>query len=508
MVVMNFKNFEKKENSVVTFEIEVSGEEFEQAMEKAYLKKRTSISVPGFRKGKAPRKLIERHYGKGVFFEEAVNMSFPPAYDQVVAEQKLDPVSQPEVDLGDLSDDGVVFKVSVTVKPEVKLSAYKGLEAEKAEAAVTADEVQAELDKMANRNSRTVDVDRAAKDGDTVVIDFEGFVDGVAFEGGKGESFNLKLGSGQFIPGFEEQLVGLAEGQEKDVEVSFPAEYHAADLAGKPAVFKTKVNAVKETVLPAIDDEFAKDVSEFETLAELKADIETKMQESKNQANENMFTEALYDKLVENIEVDVPQPMIETQLDRITDDFAYRMSMQGLELQTYLQMNNMSIGDFRKTFGDQAMRQVKISLALEKIIADEKVEFSDKDIEDEYNKMAENYKMPVENIKKALSVEDLRKDMTNMKATQIIKDNAKVVAVAADKPKKAPAKKAAAKDEPKTEKPAAKTTKAKAAPKEKAEPKAKAAPKAAPKAKTAAKKEDAEAPKAKKPAAKKPAKAE
>ena len=371
---MKLKSVEKLENGKVCLEIQVEKAEFDAAMDKSYHKNAPKITVPGFRKGKAPRKMIERMYGAGVFTEDAVNFAYPEAYEAALAESGYEPVEQADVELVEMDENGFTVKATVTVKPEVKLGNYKGIEAEKPAAKVTKKDIDAEINSMLERNARLVTVEREAKDGDTVVIDFEGFVDDVAFEGGKGENYSLKLGSNQFIPGFEAQLVGKKAGEDADVNVTFPTEYHAEDLAGKAAIFKVKVHEVKETELPVADDEFAKDVSEFETLDELKKSIEAKIKDSREKMADEAFENAVLDEIVKNMKVDLPDVMIENQLDKICDDFANRLGAQGVTLDQYLQMMQSNMEDFRKNFRSGAEHQVKVQLALEAIAKAEKLE--------------------------------------------------------------------------------------------------------------------------------------
>ena len=425
---MKLTNVEKKEKNQVVLSITVEADVFEAACEKSYRKNAHSINIQGFRKGKAPRKIIEKLYGPEIFYDDAMNACIPDAYEAAVAEAGLKVVSQPSITDVDVKDGEFVFTAVVYVKPEVSVKDYKGIEAEKDEAAVTAEEVEAELTRMQDRNARQVSVEREAKKGDIVNLDFEGFVDGVAFEGGKGEKFDLELGSGMFIPGFEEQLEGKKAGDECDVDVVFPETYQEKTLAGKPAVFKCRINEVKENQKPALDDEFAKDVSEFDTLADLKADIEKKQQESKTASADNAFQERVMDKVIENLEADIPEAMVETQLDRVAEDFSYRLAMQGMEFESYLKMTGMTKEQFRQVFKPQALRQVKIRLALEKIAELEGLEVTDEDLNAEFAKLAENNKMDVEKVKELLSAEDLKGDMLCQKANDFVIANAVAVA--------------------------------------------------------------------------------
>ena len=425
---MKLTNVEKKEKNQVVLSITVEADVFEAACEKSYRKNAHSINIQGFRKGKAPRKIIEKLYGPEIFYDDAMNACIPDAYEAAVAEAGLKVVSQPSITDVDVKDGEFVFTAVVYVKPEVSVKDYKGIEAEKDEAVVTAEEVEAELTRMQDRNARQVSVEREAKKGDIVNLDFEGFADGVAFEGGKGEKFDLELGSGMFIPGFEEQLEGKKAGDECDVDVVFPETYQEKNLAGKPAVFKCKINEVKENQKPALDDEFAKDVSEFDALADLKADIEKKQQESKTASADNAFQERVMDKVIENLEADIPEAMVETQLDRVAEDFSYRLAMQGMEFESYLKMTGMTKEQFRQVFKPQALRQVRIRLALEKIAELEGLEVTDEDLNAEFAKLAENNKMDVEKVKELLSAEDLKGDMLCQKANDFVIANAVAVA--------------------------------------------------------------------------------
>ena len=424
---MKLTNVEKKEKNQVALSIVVAADVFEAACEKAYRKNVRNINIQGFRQGKAPRKIIEKLYGPEIFYDDAMNECIPDAYEAAVAEAGLKVVSQPSITEVDVKDGEFLFTAVVFVKPEVTLKDYKGIEAEMEEVSVSAEEVEAELTRMQNRNARQVSVERAAQKGDVVNMDFEGFVDGVAFEGGKGEKFDLELGSGMFIPGFEEQLEGKNVGEECDVTVTFPEEYAEKSLAGKPAVFKCKINEIKENQKPELDDEFAKDVSEFDTIAELKADIEKKQLETKTASADSAFQERVMDKIIENLEADIPEAMVETQLDRIADDFSYRLAMQGMEFESYLKMTGMDMNQFRSVFAPQALRQVKIRLALEKIAELEGMDITDEDLTAEFDKLAENNKMDIAKVKELLAAEDLKMDMLCQKAHDFILENTKAV---------------------------------------------------------------------------------
>ncbi len=430
---MQLKGIEKKEKNQVELTISIDKEEFEKALERAYRKNVGKMTVPGFRKGKAPRKIIEKLYGEGVFFEDAVNMCYPQAYDSAVEESKIQPVDHPQIDVDEISPEGFTFKATVTVKPEVSIHDYKGLSVEKGRVSVTEKDVKEELNRMADRNARLVTVDREVKKDDTVMFDFEGFVDGTPFEGGKAENYSLRVGSGMFIPGFEDQMIGKKAEEPFDVNVTFPEDYQAKELAGKPAVFKCLIHEVKETEKPTIDDEFAKDVSEFDTLDELKADLKAKIKENKEKAVETEFEENLIDRMLENFEADVPEVMVEAQIDRIVEDFGYRLSMQGLGLDTYLKMNDMSMESFRKLFREQADKQVKVRLALEKIAELENMEITEEELEEEFKSLAEQNNLDVERVKQLLPAESLKGDLLTQKAVDLIKSTAKKTAKKATK---------------------------------------------------------------------------
>ena len=425
---MELKNTEKQEHSVVALTIEITKAELEAAKDKAFKKSGKNITVPGFRKGKAPRKMIEKLYGEGVFFEEAFNILYPEAMEMAVEKSGIKPVGRADVDLGDPAEEGgLTIIAKVPVEPEVELGEYKGIEAEKETVKVLQADVKAELNRMAQRFARTETVDRKAKKNDTVDIDFEGFVDGVAFEGGKAEHHELTLGSGAFIPGFEDQLIGCKAGDEKDVVVTFPEEYHAKELAGKEATFKCKVHKVEETILPAIDDEFAKDVSDTcETLDDLKKEITERLKNERQEAADAAFEEKLLDVVLEGMKADIPQAMIESQIDSIVQDFGYRLQMQGMGLEQYLKMTGTEMGAFRAMFKAQAERQVKTRLALQKVADLENIAVTEQEIADEYAKMAEQYKMDVEKIKTIVAQDALSGDLRISNALEFIKANANV----------------------------------------------------------------------------------
>ena len=451
---MTVKSCEKLEKSRVALTIETSAEEFEAAVNKAYLKMRGKINVPGFRVGKAPRKIIEKMYGAEVFYEEAVNIILPDAYEAAVKEQELDVVGYPEVELESCTKDGVVFKCTVAVYPEVKLGQYKGLEAPKAEVKVAAADVNARLKEMADRNSRLVSVDRAVKKGDTADIDFEGFDNGVAFDGGKGENFDLEIGSGSFVPGFEDQLIGMKAGEEKDIDITFPENY-TPELAGKPVVFHVKVNEVKVKEVPALDDEFAKDVSEFDTLKDLKADIKKKLTAERTEAAQRAFEDVLMAKVAEGVEADVPHEMVDLQAEQMTEGFKQQLAAQGIPFDQYLKMTNTTEADFKSQAYGPAEQQVKMDLAISAIVKAENLEASDDEVEAEMKKVADKYGMDLDTVKKYLRPEEVKEQVIREKVIKLVADSAVAVAPAEalaeeeaeaeSAEEKKPAKKAAAK---------------------------------------------------------------
>ncbi len=439
---MSLKETKKISANRYELEIIVEGERFREAIKEAYKQNAKKINIPGFRKGKAPYAMVMKMYGEEAFFEDALNLIYADVVEEAINESGLKVINDKmDFDMVSISkEDGVDFKVSVTTYPEIEIGEYKGLKAEKNKASVTAAEVDAQIKAMAERNSRMVEVsDRAAALGDTAVIDFEGFVDGVAFDGGKAEGHALELGSGQFIPGFEDQIVGHNIGEEFDVVVTFPEEYGAKELAGKEAVFKIKLHEIKVKELPEIDDEFAKDVSEFDTLAELKADIKAKALERKQKANDEEVENALVQQIVDSIKGEIPEAMFENRLNQSVEEFAYRLQSQGLNLETYLKYTNSSIEDFKNSFRPQAESQVKFRLALEKIVELEKIEATEEDINEQFEKMAKDYGMEVAQIKAAVPAEEIAKDLAVGKAIDFIKDNAVITE------KKAAAKKTTAK---------------------------------------------------------------
>lgn len=424
---MSLKNATKTENANrVELEVEVDAATFEAAVNRAYKKNIGKMAVPGFRKGKAPRHLVEKMYGTGVFYEDAMNDVYPAALDEAIGESGYEYVQDKiDLDVVSVGAEGLTFKAVITVKPEVEVGEYKGLKADKKVEPVTDEDVQAEVSKLQERNARLVTVeDRAAENGDTVTFDFEGFIDDVAFEGGKGENHTLTLGSGQFIPGFEDQIVGKKAEEEFDVNVTFPEDYHAEELKGKPAVFKCKLHEIKAKELPELNDEFVKDVSEFDTLDELKADIRKNLEERRQQEADNAFETALLDQLAEGLKADIPQAMFEQRIDDMVQDFGYRLQSQGLDLQTYLKYTGMEIAAFRDGFKEQAEKQVKVRLALEKIAALENVEVSEEDMNAEYEKYAKMYEMEVDKVKAVLGEKDMKRDLAVGKALEFVKENA------------------------------------------------------------------------------------
>ncbi len=420
---MSVKNCEKLEKSMDVLTVEVSGAGFEAAVQKAYLKQRGRIQMPGFRPGKAPRKMIESMYGAEVFYEEAVNIVLPDAYTEAVKEQELNVVGYPEVELLDVSKDGFSFKATVAVYPEMTLGQYKGLEAPKAEVKVMAADVNARLKEMAERNSRMVSVERKVKKGDIANIDFEGFDNGVPFDGGKGEAFDLEIGSGNFVPGFEEQIIGMTAGSEKDIDITFPENYHE-HLAGKAVVFHVKVNAVKVKELPAIDDEFAKDVSEFDTLAELKKDIKAKMTAEREETATRAFEDVLMEKVADGLTGEIPDAMIEEQAHFFVENLGRQLQAQGMTLQQYMQMANLDEAALLEEAKGPALRQVRMDLAVSAIAKAENIEVTDEDVEAEYNKMATQYGMEAENLKKYIEVAVVKEQIIRSKVIAVVVDNA------------------------------------------------------------------------------------
>lgn len=424
----------KQEGTKVSFKLTVDNEKFESAIVKAYNKNKGKYNIPGFRKGKAPRKVIETHYGKGVFYSDAIDIVFPEVYPAAIDELKIDPIDMPSIDVEEISkDNGLVLLVDVEVKPEFQLGDYKGVEVEKVDETVNEDVVNAKLDEMREKGSRLVSVEREIANGDTANIDFEGFDGEVAFEGGKGENYDLVIGSGSFIPGFEDQLVGKKAGEEVEVNVTFPEEYHAENLAGKPVVFKVKVNDVKVKELPELNDEFAADTTEFNTLEELRADVRAKAEADAKEAAKNELRNRVIEKVVANTEVEVPEAMIKHEIENQMMELNYQLQYQGFGMEQFLQMTGKTIEEFKAEFAasrrEEALRNVKTSLVIEAIAKAEGVEVNEEEVNAEVQKMADAYNMTVEQVKGALRATDL-KDMEGQlkirKTIDLLVENAKI----------------------------------------------------------------------------------
>jgi trigger factor len=413
---------EKTEKNVVKLEIELDAAEFEQGVQKAYKKNIMKYSVPGFRKGKAPKALIERYYGETIFYEDAVNILFPEFYDEAVRENDLHPVARPEMDIKQIGKDkNLIFEATVTVKPEVELGRYLAVEVEKADAMVTEEDVEKEIARIAETHSRMITIDdRPVKDGDIVKIDFEGFADGAPFEGGKGENYDLTIGSGQFIPGFEEQLIGRSVDEDIEVNVTFPEDYNAEELKGKPVLFKVKIHEIKMKEIPAIDDEFAKDASEFDTLDDYKNDVRAKLKETAEKKAKSKTENDVISKIIEESVIDLPQVMIENHIDRLVDDFARRIKYQGIEMDKYLELTGMDMPKMREQFRERADKEIRTQLVLEKIGEVEKVEVSDEDVEAEIALLAENYKQTAEELKKQLQPDDIEYISENIRTRNTV----------------------------------------------------------------------------------------
>ena len=424
---MSIIKCEKTEKSAYALEFSVDKATFETAVNKVYRQQVKNINIPGFRKGKAPRSIVERMYGKGVFYEDAANELLPAAYEAALEESKLEPVGRAEFDIVSIDENGIVFSAVVPVKPAVEIEGYKGIEATKDVVEVSEVEIDNEIKVIRERNSRETDIEdeTPAAMGDSVKIDFEGFVDDVAFEGGKGEDYNLKLGSGSFIPGFEEQVAGHKIGEDFDVNVTFPEDYHAAELAGKAATFKVTVKAITKIELPELDDDFAKDVSEFDTMAEYRADIEAKIRKRHEDAAESTFEEAIIKALTEKLAgEEIPEAMFEAEQENQLRDFDNRLRMQGLDLQTYFKYTGLDLDKMRAQFRPQAENFVKVRLALEKVAELENIEVTEEEIEAEYSRLAENYKMEAEQIKSMIPADSLTADLKVKKAMELVKANA------------------------------------------------------------------------------------
>ena len=424
---MSLTKTESIEKNRFELQFSVDKATFDAAVTKVYNKKAKNINVPGFRKGKAPRSIVEKMYGVGIFYEDAINDLIPEAYEAAIKEAALEVVGQPEFDVVSLDDNGLVLSAKVYVKPEVEIKDYAGIEVEKTVEAVTDEDVEKEIELVRERNSREIEVaDRAAEMGDTAVINFEGFCDGVAFEGGKGTDYALKLGSGSFIPGFEEQVAGHSIDEEFDVNVTFPTEYHAADLAGKEAVFKVKIHAITKVELPALDDDFAKDVSEFDTFDEYKADIKAKIEKRRESEADRAVEDKLMEALIEKLEADIPEPMFVEETENFVRDYDSRLRMQGLDLMTYFKYTGLDLDSLRAQMRPQAERQVKGRLALEKIATLESIEATEEDIEAEFKGIAEAYNIDVEQVKASISAEAIAADMKVKKALDLVKEKAKI----------------------------------------------------------------------------------
>jgi trigger factor len=421
--------WEKQEGNQGVLTIEVEAAKVNEGLDAAFKKVVKQVNVPGFRKGKMPRGMFEKRFGVESLYQDALDFILPEAYAKAIEETGIDPIDRPEIDVEQMEKGKeLIFTAKVQVKPEVKLGDYKGLEVEKVDTEVTAEDVEAELTSLQEKQAELVVKEEGkAEEGDTVTMDFEGFVDGEAFEGGQAENYSLELGSGQFIPGFEEQLVGVATGEEKDVEVNFPEEYHAAELAGKPATFKVKIHEIKTKELPALDDEFAKDADEeVETLAELKEKIEKRLQEAKKNEAETAVRETLVEKASENTEVEIPEVMVNSEVDRMMQEFEQRLQMQGMNLELYFQFSGQSEEDLKGQMKEDAGKRVRTNLTLEAIAAAENLEVTDAEAEEEVNKMAEQYNMSADNIKQALGgLDTLKADLKVRKALEFLVDNSK-----------------------------------------------------------------------------------
>ena len=451
---MNIKSNEKTENSAYELVIEVGAAEFQAALDKVYNRQKNRINVPGFRKGKAPRKMVEKLYGAEIFYDDAISLAYPDAYEAALKETGLKPVAYPKLEVLEAGANGFTFKATVTVKPEASVKDYKGLPVAKSEVKISAADIKAELKPYIDRASRLVSVDRKAQKGDTAVIDFEGFKGGEPFQGGKGENYSLELGSESFVPGFEEQVIGMKAGEEKDLDITFPENY-TPELAGAAVVFKVKVHEVKEKQEPEVDDEFAKDVSEFDTLEEFKKDLGEKLRVRRQEQADRDFETAVIDALIEKLECEVPEAMIDYRADKMMEDYANRIQSQGISFENYLQMMGMTMDDMRAQSKTAAERAVRSDLALEAVAAAEGIEVTDAEVDEEVARLAEQYEMETDKVRELLSLEDLRMDLSLRKALDLVKDAVKKPAKKAEKAedKGEKAEKKAAK---KTEKKAAK----------------------------------------------------
>lgn len=431
---MELKKTEKQEHSIVALTIEVTEQELQSAKDKAFKKQGKNITVPGFRKGKAPRRMVEKLYGEDLFFEDAINILSPDALDMAIQQADIKAVGRTDIEIGDTPEDGgVAIIAKVPVMPEVTLKEYKGLAVQKTIPEVSEADITVELNSLANRNARSENAERPAAEKDNVIFDYKGFVDGEAFEGGEAENYKLTLGSHTFIPGFEEQLIGCSAGEEKTIEVTFPETYHAEDLAGKAAKFECKIHRVEAVILPELDDEFAKDVSETcDTLDELKKEISNRILKERTEQANRKFEDDLLEVLSEQLEADIPDAMINQQIDRRVQDFSYQLQMRGMELNRYLELCGMDTDQLRRTMRPASEKEVKNRLALEKISELENIEISDEKVEEEFSKLAEQYDMEVDKIKEAIAVEDLKADLKVTEALEIVKNNAQVEEIAWD----------------------------------------------------------------------------
>ena len=437
---MNLKATNNVETNKYELEIEVTSEEFNQAINEVYKKESKKMNIPGFRKGKAPRAFIEKYYGEEVFFEAAVDHLYRPMVMEAVEKSELKVISIGEFKIDEIGKEkGILCKLNVVVTPEVKIDGYKGIEVTKEPVAVTEGDIDAEIERVRERNSRMVNVDdRAAENGDITVIDFDGYVDGKQFDGGKAENYELTLGAGQFIPGFEEQIIGHAIEEEFDVNVKFPEDYHAEELKGKDATFKIKLHEIKMKELPEVDDEFVKDVSEFDTVADYRNDLEKHLLEQRQKAADSDAENQMVDAIIEKVDAVIPEEMIENEIDEMINSFAYRLQSQGLNLETYLKYTGMSTDNLREQYKLQAERQVKVRLGLEKIAELEDIKPTEEETEAEFEKLAKAYEMPVENVKNFVSVEAINADIANQKVIDFIRENAVITEA---KPEKKPAAK-------------------------------------------------------------------
>jgi trigger factor len=424
---MGLVNTNKIETNKIELEISVDAVSFAKAVDTAFKKNVHKMNVPGFRQGKAPRSIVEKLYGEGVFYEDAVNAAYPQAFEEAVVEAGIEPVDKAKIEVVTVGKEGLVFKAVVTVKPEVTIGEYKGLSVEKIVKNVSDEDINAEIEKLRQKNSRMISIeDRVTQNGDIAVFDFEGFVDETTFEGGKAEKHSLELGSGQFIPGFEDQIIGHSIGDEFDVNVTFPQEYNVPELAGKPAVFKIKLHEIKNKELPELDDEFAKDVSEFDTLGELKASTSKKLQEAIDKAATEKAENDLIDLVITDFSGEIPEVMIEHRIDQTVQDFDYRLQMQGMDLSKYLEYTNMDNVSFRKTFREQSEKQVKIRLALEKIVKFENIVPTQEEIYAEYENVSKKYNFEISKIKEHIPDSDFVMDIAVNKAIDLVKETAKI----------------------------------------------------------------------------------